>query len=77
MVKINSTKLRVEIESWKRSSKSFLEAYKRERRNINVREQKKKRKKERGYKPREIWFGRGSLIWLNQNNIWFLGSNKS
>jgi hypothetical protein len=43
MVKINSTKLRVEIESWKRSSKSFLEAYKRERRNINVREQEKKR----------------------------------
>jgi hypothetical protein len=45
MVKINSTKLRVEIESWKRSSKSFLEAYKRERRNINVREQEKREKK--------------------------------
>jgi len=44
MVKINSTKLRVEIESWKRSSKSFLEAYKRERRNINVREQEKREK---------------------------------
>lgn len=46
MVKINSTKLRVEIESWKRSSRSFLEVYKRERRNINAREQKKEKKRE-------------------------------
>lgn len=61
MVKINSTKLRVVIESWKRSSRSFLEVYKRERKNINVKEQKKREKK-RGYKPMEIWFGRGSLV---------------